>query len=813
MEPSKKQSKDAPTKNEQELTNNLLPNEINRLEERQSSDTENWYETDRQKLIHELEVHATELEKQNEELKIADLKIQASETRFRRLFESAKDGILILDAENGQIVEANPYLIDLIGYTREEILGKELWEIGTFKNIAASKESFSILQNKEYIRFENMPLDTKSGEPIEVEFVSNVYLVDSKKVIQCNIRNITDRIRTEKALKKVQDRLNNVIEATNVGTWEWNIQTGEVIINERWAEIIGYSLDEISPISINTWFKFAHPEDLIVSEQLLELVFNCKSSYYDLECRMNHRNGNWVWIHDKGKVIEWTIDGKPLLMAGTHSDISNRKQTEQNLIISEKRANSLIEAIPVMMFSLDRNGEYLDFKANIEDLYYQKGSIIGKNNHDVAPPEFAELIDKKMELAFETDKMQVFEYQLPVPERGLRSYEARMIPIGIEEVIVIVRDITDQKMIKDALAEKSQLYYAMFEKNQAVKLLIDPADGTIVDANTAASQFYGYSLQDMKSINIFNINVLSPIEISEEMQQSMTGQKSYHKFRHRLSTGEIRDVEVYSSPICISGRELLHSIIHDVTDRKRIEDQLKESENRLKELNATKDKFFSIIGHDLKNPFNAIIGFSNILLDQIKEKDYKGIAEYADIIYRSSLRAMSLLSDLLEWSQLQTGKLTFTPTIFDLVKLIDDVTELANDAALQKNILILNDLPGQISLFADKSMIGSILRNLISNAVKFSNLNGQIKISVTKGLTDFIISVHDKGVGIKEETIEKLFRIEETYSTPGTLKETGTGLGLLLCKELVQKHGGKIWVESTLGIGSTFFFTIPKIPK
>ena len=813
MEPNQKQSKDSDKiriKDEQELNNNLLPETINRLGEGQRSGAKNWVEAEGQKLIHELEVQAIELEMQNEELKIADLKVQASETRFRRLFESAKDGILILDAENGQIVEANPYLMGLIGFTREEILGKELWEIGTFKNIAASKESFSILQNKEYIRFEDMPLETKGGETIEVEFVSNVYLVDNKKVIQCNIRNITERKRIEKALKEVQDRLNNVIEGTNIGTWEWNIQTGEVVINERWAEIIGYSLDEISPVTINTWFKYAHPEDLIVSEQLLERVFNCKSSYYDYECRMKHRNGNWVWIHDRGKVVDWTIEGKPLLMAGTHSDISNRKLTEQNLIISEERANSLIEAIPDMMFSLDKNGVYLDFKANIEDLYHQEDSIIGKNNHDVAPREFAELIDKKMEQAFEIGKMQVFEYKLPVPERGLRSYEARMMPIGKEEVMVIARDITDEKLIEDALQEKAQLFHAMFEKSQAIKLLIDPADGTIEDANTAASKYYGYSLAELKSMNISNINILPVDEILEELQMAITGQKSYYKFRHRLSTGEIRDVEVYSSPISISGRDLLHSIIHDVTDRKKMEDQLKESEISLRELNATKDKFFSIIGHDLKNPFNAIIGFSNILLDQMKEKDYEGIEEFANIIHKSSLRAMSLLSDLLEWSQLQTGKMTFSPTTFDLVELINEVTEIANDAARNKKISIKYVFTEQVNIFADKSMISSILRNLVSNAVKFSNANGQIKISVNQEPTEFIIAVQDNGIGIMKEAIGKLFRIEEAYSTPGTQKETGTGLGLLLCKELVQKHGGKIWVESKVGSGSTFFFTIPK---
>ena len=217
---NKKQSPDTNIiriKAELRLNKELSDERKNGLGEGQGSSAENWYEANRQNLVHELEVHAIELELQNEEIKNAEIKDQASENHFRRLFESAKDGILILDAETGKIVEANPYLIDLIGSSRKEILGKELWEIGTFKNIAASKESFSILQNKEYIRFENMPLVTKDGDPIEVEFIGNVYRVENKKVIQCLIRNISERIRTEKALKKIQDRLNSVVEGTNVG--------------------------------------------------------------------------------------------------------------------------------------------------------------------------------------------------------------------------------------------------------------------------------------------------------------------------------------------------------------------------------------------------------------------------------------------------------------------------------------------------------------------------------------------------------------------------------------------------------------------
>lgn len=238
---------------------------------------------------------------------------------------------------------------------------------------------------------------------------------------------------------------------------------------------------------------------------------------------------------------------------------------------------------------------------------------------------------------------------------------------------------------------------------------------------------------------------------------------------------------------------------------------LRQSEALLRELNATKDKFFTIIAHDLKNPFSAIVGFSNILTDQISKKNYEGIEEYAEIIKNSAERAMSLISNLLQWSRSQTGRMEYTPESFDIVTLVNEITELSNDSARQKSITITCELPARATVFADKAMMSTILRNLVSNAIKFTNSGGRIIISALQKRNELMVSVCDNGVGIKKDDINKLFRIDENYSTRGTQKETGTGLGLILCKEFILKHGGKIWVESEPGKGSTFYFTIPKI--
>lgn len=248
----------------------------------------------------------------------------------------------------------------------------------------------------------------------------------------------------------------------------------------------------------------------------------------------------------------------------------------------------------------------------------------------------------------------------------------------------------------------------------------------------------------------------------------------------------------------------------DMTERRQAEDALKESERLLRELNATKDKFFFIIAHDLKGPFSNILSFSNILVDQINKKDYTGIDEYAMIMQKSAQRAMNLLVNLLEWTLSQTGKMSYNPENIEIVSLINEIAETSDDSALTKSISISRKLPNNATIFADKAMISAVLRNLISNAIKFTNSGGEIIVSLTQKQGEVMVSVRDNGVGIKKESIKKLFRIEESFTTKGTKDELGTGLGLLLCQDFISKHNGKIWVESELGKGSTFYFTIPK---
>ena len=276
------------------------------------------------------------------------------------------------------------------------------------------------------------------------------------------------------------------------------------------------------------------------------------------------------------------------------------------------------------------------------------------------------------------------------------------------------------------------------------------------------------------------------------------------EYRMKNKFGEYRWIRDFGRPFFDLDNTFLGYIgsCYDITE-------IKNSELSLIELNATKDKFFSIIAHDLKTPFNSIIGFSELLVDNVKENDYDKVAEFAGIILQSSKRAMDLLINLMEWSQLQSGRMDFNPELFDVSMLIDEVILLLKGIADQKSITIENQLTRSVQVFADMEMISAVMRNLISNALKFTQTGGCISISALSKENEVIITVSDNGVGLPEDRINKLFILSESYSTPGTNKEKGTGLGLILCNEFIKKNNGLIWVESEIGKGSSFSFSLP----
>ena len=242
---------------------------------------------------------------------------------------------------------------------------------------------------------------------------------------------------------------------------------------------------------------------------------------------------------------------------------------------------------------------------------------------------------------------------------------------------------------------------------------------------------------------------------------------------------------------------------------KESKDIIEEQNSHLMELNATKDKFFRIIGHDLKSVFNQLLGFSSLLIDSDADCSQKEVKEISSMLNKSAKNAFKLLENLLDWAQSQSGALTFQPEEINISEIIIENIGFLSEIANNKKIRLKVESTEEMVLKVDKNMISTVLRNLISNAIKFTQQNGEVIIKTKLVNKDLEVSVIDTGVGINKEDISRLFRLDIHHVTSGTDNETGTGLGLILCKEFVEKHSGRIWVESEAGKGSKFSFTIP----
>jgi len=268
-------------------------------------------------------------------------------------------------------------------------------------------------------------------------------------------------------------------------------------------------------------------------------------------------------------------------------------------------------------------------------------------------------------------------------------------------------------------------------------------------------------------------------------------------------------ISIENQLVNIELQGLNDSLISVIAAKTKLQESVQLREDQLSDLNATKDKFFSIIAHDLKSPFSSIIGFAELLVSNYNEYNKVQIEKYLNIIADSSRQAYNLLENLLIWSCSQTGRIEFNPKVTEIGKSVSSGIELLNSQIKEKNIQVVYKPKEKHIVFCDNNMIETVFRNLISNAVKFTPHNGYVSIDIRYENGHYEISVSDTGVGIPKENLEKLFWIDSDIKTSGTQNEMGTGLGLIICKEFVEKHGGKIWVESKLGKGSRFVFTLP----
>ena len=375
-------------------------------------------------------------------------------------------------------------------------------------------------------------------------------------------------------------------------------------------------------------------------------------------------------------------------------------------------------------------------------------------------------------------------------------------------------DITERKRAEEVLRESEERYRELIEKMQD-GVYRSSHGGKFLEVNPAMVKILGYDSKE----ELLAIDIKNQLYFAVEDRESAALEEKLEEmavFRLKKKDGSEIWVEDHGRHVFDEeGNVLYHEgILRDVTERKQVEFIIGQQNQQLKELNETKDKFFSIIAHDLRSPFHGFLNMTALMSEKQDEFTTEELAMYMGEMSKSTKNLYTLLQNLLEWAQMQNGAMDFSPNEFIINKYVDANIKTIDERAKQKGITIINEVPEQQKVFADERMINSIISNLLSNAVKFTKKDGAVTIKAKKIDDEMVeISVQDAGIGMSESTINKLFKIGENIGRNGTDGEPSTGLGLLLCKEFVEKHGGKIWAESKENIGSTFYFTLPQINK
>lgn len=371
---------------------------------------------------------------------------------------------------------------------------------------------------------------------------------------------------------------------------------------------------------------------------------------------------------------------------------------------------------------------------------------------------------------------------------------------------------TEKKNAQEALIESAERHQSLFEDNIAVMLLLDAHTGEILDANQAASNFYGYSREELKKMSVYNLNTLSKETVKEELEKARIQKKIQFLFKHRLKDGNVRDVEIYSSRIKAFGKEVMHSIVHDITEKVKMEQELIASKEKAEENDRLKTAFLHNISHEIRTPLNAIVGFSSFLNQPNLPIDKR--KEFTDIINLSSEQLLSIITDIISVATLEAGQERIHRKEIDINQTMAAVYEQFCIKFLYPNITIKyhSEIPDdEARVVTDGVKLIQILTNLVGNALKYTR-EGRVEFSCSIKNKELYFQIEDTGIGIPKHLHTKIFdRFWQVDSTV-TREFGGTGLGLSISKAYVELMGGRIWLDSEPGIGSVFHFTLPFEP-
>jgi len=754
--------------------------------------------------------------------KLKELEEELTSSERRLSAFSNVIGEAIFFSDKGICIETNESAIKMFGYSYDEIIGK----FGTYFIAPENKELVKNNMLSGYAKPYDVLAIKKDGSKFWCELSGRNFNYKDKDIRVTSLIDISVRKQHEKELnianekiEESEERFEIVIQAAQTGVWDWNIETNESYFSPRWCEILGYSFDDKElEHTHKSWVNRIHKEDYdrVMHEFDLHLK---EDKPYNVDYRHLHKSGEYRWQNSKGKAIR-NETGKAVRVVGRISDITKQKTAELALKESETRFKALHNA-SFGGISIHDKGIILDCNKGLSDMTgYSVEELIGMDGLLLIAEQSRDSVMKNISSA----------YEKPYEAVGLRKngtefplrLEGRNIPYkGKMARTVEFRDITERKQYELEIIQANEKIEESEEKHRTVADYAynweywTDTNGNFVYISPSCERIAGYKPDDFTNNKELLQGIIHPDDVNIFQNHNHdideNGERSQIEFRIITKQKKIRWIgHVCNNIIATNGKSLgIRGSNRDITERKKAEQALMKRDTELREANTTKDKLFSIIAHDLRSPFSSILGFSELLLEDREDYDVATYKMYSKQINSSAKNTLVLLDNLLNWAKSQTGQINFKPEKAVLASIIQEIFELSNLSAKNKNI-VLNHIPSEeIIVFADPNMIKTVLRNLISNAIKFTNSNGKIDVYALQNDKFIEIAVSDNGVGMNEETRNKLFSIETNETTLGTANEKGSGLGLLLCKEFVEKHGGKIWIESEEGKGSIFYFTLP----
>jgi len=734
--------------------------------------------------------------------------IHASELRYRRLFETAQDGILILDADTGQVVDANPFMKDLLGYSQEEFLGKKLWEIGPFKGEAASKVAFAELQRTDRLRYEGLPLETKDGLRVEVEFISNAYYVDQHQLIQCNIRDITERKKLDQKMALLTTCISNLNDIVLIMELHPPGASGPTIVfvNEAFERITGYTSAEA--LGRNPSFLEGEKTDPHTVAEI-QLAMNQQKPIRK-QILLYAKDGTEHWM-DVDSVPIFDAAGKCTHFATIKRDITAEKKNEEQLLwktaFFEAQVNSALDGILVV----DNAGNKIVQNQRMVDLWAipmefaqevdDEKQFEWVTSQTKNPQEFArkvaylranpnEISQEEIEL---TNGKFFDRYSAPVRGKDGKDYGR----------IWSFRDITERK--------RTESRFRRLVDSNAQGVIFWNTNGEITGANDAFLNLVRYSREDLEAgcVSWMGMTPLEYADLDRRALEAIATTRSYPPYEKEFICKDGTRVPVLiGAALFEDSSEEGVCFVLDLSERKKLEHQFLRAQ-RMESIGTLAGG----IAHDLNNILSPILMSIEILKETSTDPQAAGILK---TIQTSAKRGADIVRQVLSFARGMEGERVEVP----LSNLFRDLENIIKDT-FPKDIQLQFNLPNDLwTILGDPTQVHQILLNLCVNARDAMPDGGTLTVTVENCILDkhyaamnmrakpgryLNISVADTGMGIPRDLLDKIF---EPFFTTKDLNK-GTGLGLSTVMAIVKSHEGALNVYSEPGKGTIFKVYLP----